>query len=337
MEFVRKYTIPLRLLSFLIAFAPLGCHAQSKTLGPVETGKKLSVQEARRVEVMIRSRSQMPPDYTVNVGTPAASDISGFTKLPVTYTSPEGVTRNIEFLLSSDGKTLAQMNRFDLSKDPKDKVSGEGRPSRGGPESAPVLIVNYDDLECPFCAKMHAALFPALMERYKDQVRIVYRDFPLTQHPWAMHAAVNANCLATQSSPAYWNFVDYVHAHAAEMGGPANSLDKAKQTLDKLALDEGAKSKLDQPKLTACLLKQDSTQVNASVLQGESDPLEVGSTPTMFINGEKIEGVLPLPTLYAVIDRALVAAGQTPPPPPPKAEPAPAPAASPAAAAKPGS
>ncbi len=330
MEFVRKYTIPLRLLSFLIAFAPLGCHAQSKTLAPVETGKKLSVDEARRVEVMIRSRSQMPPDYTVNVGTPAASDISGFAKLPVTYTSPEGVTRNIEFLLSSDGKTLAQMNRFDLTKDPKDKVSGEGRPSRGGPASAPVLIVNYDDLECPFCAKMHAALFPALLERYKDQVRIVYRDFPLTQHPWAMHAAVNANCLATQSGAAYWNFVDYVHAHAAEMGGAANSLDKAKQSLDKLALDEGTKSKLDQPKLTACILKQDTTQVNASIVQGESDALQVGSTPTMFINGEKIEGVLPLPTLYAVIDRALVAAGQTPPPPPPKAEP-------PAAAAKPGS
>jgi len=51
----------------------------------------------------------------------------------------------------------------------------------------------------------------------------------------------------------------------------------------------------------------------------------------MFINGEKVEGVLPMPTLYAVIDRALVAAGQTPPPPVPK------PAAAPAPATKPGS
>lgn len=322
MDFVRKTTASLRLLSLLIAFGPLGCHAQPKTLGPVEAGKKLSSEETRRIEVMIRSRSQMPPDYSLAVGTPAASDIAGFAKLPVTYTSPEGTTRNIEFLLSNDGKTLAQMNRFDLSKDPKEKVSGEGRPARGGPESAPVQIVNYDDLECPFCAKMHAVMFPALLERYKDQVRVVYLDFPLTEiHPWAMHAAVDANCLGTQSTPAYWSFVDYVHAHASDMGGTDNSLDKAKQTLDKLTMDEGAKGKLDQPKLTACILKQDTAKVNASVLRGETEDLHVNATPTMFINGERIEGIVPIETLYAVIDRALVAAGQTPPPPPAKAAP----------------
>ena len=331
MLFVPKYTAPLRLLSLLIACSTLGCHAQSKTLGPVEAGKKLSSEETRRVEVMIRSRSQMPPDYTIAVGTPVASDIGGFEKLPVTYSSPEGVTRNIEFLLSNDGKPLAQMNRFDLSKDPKDKVSGEGRPARGGPENAPVLIVTYDDLECPFCAQMHARLFPALLDRYKNQVRIVYRDFPLSQHPWAMHAAVDSNCLGAQSTPAYWNYVDYVHAHAPDIGGADNNLDKAKQALDKIALDEGAKSKLDQPNLTACILKQDTSKVSASVAEAEAESLQVGSTPTMFINGEKVEGVLPMPTLFAVIDRALVAAGQTPPPPVPK------PAAAPAPATKPGS
>ena len=48
----------------------------------------------------------------------------------------------------------------------------------------------------PFCAKMHAELFPAITERYENQVRIVYRDFPLTEiHPWAMRAAIDANCL----------------------------------------------------------------------------------------------------------------------------------------------
>jgi protein-disulfide isomerase len=332
---VLKLVAPLRLLPILLALSTFGCHAQSKSLGPVQAGQKLSSEETRRVEVMIRSRSQMPADYTVQVGVPEASDISGFSKLPVSFTSTQSSTRTVDFLISNDGKTLAQINRFDLTQDPKDKVSAAGRPSRGGPENAPVLIVAFDDLECPFCARMHAELFPALLDRYKNQVRIVYRDFPLSQHPWAMRAAVDSNCVGTQSNTGYWNYVDYVHAHASEIGGTDASVDKAKQALDKLAMDEGAKQKIDQPTLTACILKQDTTKVAASLADAESEALHVDSTPTLFINGEKVEGVLPITTVYTVIDRALVAAGQTPPPPAPPPPPSAAPAA--ATPTKPGS
>ena len=106
-------------------------------------------------------------------------------------------------------------------------MSDEGRPARGGPANAPVLIVGFDDLECPYCAKMHEQLFPALTERYKNQVRFVYKDFPLSQHPWAMRAAIDVECLAAQSSKGYWNLVDYIHAHAAEIGGTDRSVAKA--------------------------------------------------------------------------------------------------------------
>ena len=60
-------------------------------------------------------------------------------------------------------------------------MSSAGRPARGGPANAPVMIVGYDDLECPYCAQMNAEIFPALLDRYKDQVRVVYRDFPLAR------------------------------------------------------------------------------------------------------------------------------------------------------------
>jgi protein-disulfide isomerase len=319
---VLNYSTPLRLLPLLLALSTVGCRAQSKPLTPVQAGQKLSGEETRRVEVMIRSRSQMPPDYVVQVGTPEASDISGFQKLPVSYSSPQGSTRSIEFLISNDGKTLAQINRFDLAQDPRDRVSVTGRPARGGPETAPVLVVGFDDLECPFCAKMHSELFPALLDRYKDKIRIVYRDFPLSQHPWAMRAAVDSNCLGAQSNTGYWNYVDYVHAHASEIGGTDANVDKAKHALDKIALDEGTKQKVDEPTLAACIMKQDTTKVSASVADAESEALHVDSTPTLFINGEKVEGVLPITTIYAVIDRALVAAGQTPPPAPASPTPA---------------
>jgi protein-disulfide isomerase len=239
--------------------------------------------------------------------------------------------KSAQFLLSTDGKTLAQFNKFDISHDPMEKVSAAGRPARGGPPGAPVLIVGFDDLECPFCAMMNAEIFPAILNRYKDQVRIVYRDFPLDEiHPWAKHAAIDANCLASASTPGYWNFVDFVHAHAADIAGPEKSADKANHNLDKIALDEGVRQKLDQSALVACVLKQDSSVVNQSVLQAEADPLRIEAAPTFFINGEKVDGAIPIETLYSIIDRALTAVGQTPPPAAPSAPPAPA-------AAKPGS
>ncbi len=133
----------------------------------------------------------------------------------------------------------------------------------------------------------------------------------------------------------YWNFVDYVHAHAAEMGGAEKTAAKAMQQLDQITLDEGARQKIDQPALVACVLKQDDSKIKASEKEAEAAPFELDSTPVLFINGEKVEGVLPIEVLYRIIDEALVAAGQTPPPPPPT-PPAATPPAAPAAT-KPGS
>ena len=188
-------------------FAAAGCQAQA----PSGASGTLSPELARRVEVLIRSRSRVPADYDIVVGPRTKSDTPGYDQILVTFRG-EGQMKQSPFLLSTDGKTLAQFSKFDISKDPKTLVSGDGRPARGGPASAPVLIVSFDDLECPYCAKMHAELFPALLDRYKNQVHIVYRDFPLDMHPWAMRAAVDTNCVAAQSPAGYWNLVDYIHA-----------------------------------------------------------------------------------------------------------------------------
>ena len=306
---------PFRTLIFaLMLVAPgyvLGCHAQT----PTEAGTKLSPDLARRVEVLIRSKSSIPPDYDIQIGPRTRSDVPGFDSISVTFVTKEKSSKPLTFLLSTDGKTLAQFNKYDISKDPKLLVSGDGRPARGGPANAPVLIVGFDDLECPYCATMHKQLFPALTERYKDKIHIVYRDFPLDIHPWAMRAAIDTNCIGAQSPAGYWNLVDYIHAHASEMGGEEKSLAKANDTLDSLTRDEGKRQKLNADALNACIVKQDDTAIKASMKLGES--LGVDATPALFINGEKIEGALPVEFVYRMIDNALIASGQTPPPPPP--------------------
>jgi len=299
----------------MIAHSAAQPPSQATGSQPVQPGVMLAPELARRVEVMIRSRSEVPPEYLISIGVPTRGDVPGFDQIVVTFTMDAKTSKPVPFLLSTDGRTLAQFNKFDLSEDPKKKVSGAGRPGRGGPEDAPVLIVGFDDLECPFCAKMNALLFPAILDRYKSQVHVVYRDFPLEEiHPWAMHAAVDANCLGAASAAGYWSFVDNVHSHAADMAGADNSMQKAGLALDKLALDEAARQKLDQQSVMACVQKQDSAKIEAGVREAEAEPLHLSSAPVLFINGEKVEGVTSIENIYRIIDGALAAAGQTPPP-----------------------
>jgi protein-disulfide isomerase len=143
-----------------------------------------------------------------------------------------------------------------------------------------------------------------------------------------MRAAVDVNCLATQSTEGYWNMVDYVHGHLGEIwNSDAKTLPEANQKLDQLTRDEGKRQKVDAAKLDACIAKQDTTAIKASIQQGES--LGIGATPSLFINGNKIDGAVSPEFIYKIIDTALTAAGKTPPPPY-------VPPAAPAAGAKPG-
>jgi protein-disulfide isomerase len=310
---------PFRALIFALTLAGLGCHAQT----PAPVPGTLQPELARRVEVLIRSKSSIPANYDIHIGPRTKSDMPGFDEITVVFTADGKSSKPAMFLLSNDGKTLAQLTKYDISKDPKQLVSGADRPARGGPMNAPVVIVGFDDLECPYCAKLHAQLFPALTQRYKDQVRIVYRDFPLDQHPWAMRAAIDANCVGAQSPSGYWNLVDYIHSHAGELGGEQKSLAVAIHALDTLAREEGKRQNIDMSLLEACIAKQDDSAVKASMAVAEG--LGVDSTPALFINGERVEGAIPVEDIFRRIDSALVASGQTPPPPPtpPAAQPQP--------------
>src|ERR1017187_7995513 len=161
---------------------------------------------------MVRAQFNVPSEYTGTLGARKPSQIPGFDTLPVSLA--HGATPTvIDFLISSDSKTLARLEKFDLLNDPIFSIDVAGRPIRGNP-AAKVTVISFDDLECPYCTRMHQALFPATMEHYKGMVRFIYMDNPLVEiHPWAMQAAVNANCLSAQNGEAYWAYVDYIHSH----------------------------------------------------------------------------------------------------------------------------
>ena len=298
-------------LALLLLLFCLGCAAQSNA-----PDANLTL----RIEREIRLKFDIPPNIEIKVGERKPSDISNFDTLQVAFSGPQ-VPRGTEvheFLISTDNKTLARMTRYDISKDPfqaiMDKIDTTGRPVRGN-KDAKVTIVNFDDLECPFCARMHATLMQDVLKTYGDKVRIIYKDYPLYEiHPWAIHAAVDANCLAAQSPDAYWDYADYVHANQKEISaaaGEKKDLLQSDAVLDHLTEMQGQKHGLDAGKLQGCIKAQSDAAVMASHKEGEE--LGLNATPTMFINGQKIEGVVPMDQFRAVLDRALRDAGVTPP------------------------
>ena len=283
---------------FILLLICLGCSAQSP---PPDT--------VRTIERQVRAFYTIPPEVKVVVGPLKTSDFPNYDALTIVFDGG-GKKQEYEFLLSKDNKTLIRMTRMDLTKDPyaevMKKIDVSGRPVRGN-KDAKVVAVNYDDFQCPFCSRMHETLFPQLLKEYGDRVQFIYKDYPLTEiHPWAIHAAVNANCLGAQNGDAYWDFADYMHANQREVNG-----EKGKEAqfalLDKIALQQGQKHNLDLAKLQSCVKAQDDKAIRVSMR--EADALGVNATPTMYVNGEKMDGALPVEELRAIFDRALQQAG----------------------------
>jgi len=315
--------------SFLAGFLALGlavgCKAQAAPVPPVDPALQ------RQIELRVRAQFDLEPNIAVTIGARGPSQTPGFDTIPVTL-SRDGKTQTLDLLISTDNRQLARMTTWDLTKDPSSSIDISGRPVRGNP-AAKVTIINFDDLECPYCARMHAELFPATLARYGDLVRFVYKDSPLSEiHPWALHASVDASCLAAQNGNVYWSFIDYVHSHAQEISGDNHDPATSFASLDRITRQEATLGKLDEAALNICISKQDDTQIKASTKEAEALGLE--GTPMLFINGEKVNGAVPQEMVWAAIDRALRAAGEQPPPMPAPPTPAPVtvkPAAAPGA------
>jgi protein-disulfide isomerase len=299
----------------------LGCSAQSGPVpnsaapnpAPSTSATSAPSDITRSIERHVRAQYTLPPDVNVIVGPLRPSEFANYDALTVTFSSPTR-KQDFSFLLSHDHKTLIRLSRFDLTTDPyaetMKKIDVNGRPTRGN-KDAKVTLVNFDDFECPFCSRVHATIFPGLFKEYGDRVLFIYKDYPIDEiHPWAIHAAVDANCLAAQNNDAYWEYADYLHNNGNAVSSQKNP-DGWNAELDKLATLQAQKHDLDVPKLQVCLKAQDEKTVRASIHEGET--LGVEATPTMFINGRKLDGAVPADEIRTVLDQALNDAGVAPP------------------------
>jgi protein-disulfide isomerase len=164
-----------------------------------------------------------------------------------------------------------------------------------GPDDAPITIIEFSDYECPYCQRWHVQVWPRLLEAYPDQIRLVYRDFPLTNiHPNATPAAAAANCAFEQDK--YWEYNERLFSGRFEFN---------KNSYQEIATEIG----LEMDPFNECL---ESGRHNEEVMADFefAANLGVSSTPTFFVNGIPVVGAQPFEVFSQLIDSEL--AGEIP-------------------------
>lgn len=161
-----------------------------------------------------------------------------------------------------------------------------------GNKSAPVTIVEFSDMQCPFCKRFHPTVKQALQE-YGDKVRWVYKHFPLDSiHPEARPAAEASECVWEQKGDdGFWQFVDGVFENQNRIGSDLYR-ELAKQIgVNMDQFEQCVKNRTYQQKV--------ENQYQEGILAG------VRGTPGNFVNGSPLPGAVPYQTLKAAIEGAL--------------------------------
>lgn len=162
-----------------------------------------------------------------------------------------------------------------------------GAPVRGNPD-APVTIVEYGDFECPYCLRSRPTL-KQVLETYPQQVKLIYKHFPLSFHRKAMNA--HKASLAAGEQGKFWEMHDLIFEHPRDL---------APETMRKHAEELG----LDLAKFDADYASDRIAQ-KISADQAEGRKALVRGTPAFFVNGKMISGAQPFEAFKKEIDAAL--------------------------------
>jgi protein-disulfide isomerase len=260
-------------------------------------------QMGQRVEGYFRKAANLPADVTLKLTDIKPASEPGL--LTATLEAARGSRKQqVPLVLTRDGRFMMQGKLVDLTVDPfklaMEKISLKDVPMRGNP-NAKVTIVEFSDFECPFCGRAYHTVEDEVMKNYGDKVRLVYKNFPLSNiHPWADSGAMAAACAREQSPEAFWKMYNFLFSNQANIK-PDNVKEKV--------VGEAKTAGLDVAKFTTCFDNKAALPL-IKAEQKEAEALGVRSTPTFFINGHKLEGALPYSQFKTVIDEELGGAPQ---------------------------
>jgi len=223
--------------------------------------------------------------------------VPGLAQVDVVLATPQGqqLTR---FYVTADGQHALVGDIIPFGAKPFDPVkktlehSATG-PSRG-PKNAPVMIVEFGDLQCPACKAAQPAIEGLIAA--EPNARFVFQNFPLEMHNWAAKGAAYADCVGQASNDAFWKFIAKTYETQADI-----TAENADEKLTALADGAGVKG----ADIAACAgTPVTKAHIDASLALGKE--VNVTGTPTLFINGRSIGNVsgVPADTLKGLVEFA---------------------------------
>jgi protein-disulfide isomerase len=194
----------------------------------------------------------------------------------------EARRRFIEELRKASGDVAIKLDvpRTAIKVLPSDPVSGTA--------SARVEIIEFSDFQCPYCQRV-APVLKQLMAKYGDRVKLVWKDFPLPNHPDARPAAEAALCANDQGK--FWAYHDKLFDNQSALTAV---------NMKEWAVQLG----MNAATFNACFDKGTHRQL-VEEDQEEGSRYGVSSTPTVYINGRAVVGAMPLETYEAIIQEEL--------------------------------
>jgi protein-disulfide isomerase len=246
----------------------------------------------------VREQFKVPEATTLTAGPFHNSEYPNF--LATTVAADNGKLKQTQdFYITGDNRILVLGSILNLGLDLRREVLRTivttNQPTQG-PAHAPVTIVEYADLECPTCVRLHEFFEKELLPKYGDKVRIIFKEFPLVQiHDWSLTAAIANECVYEIKPEAFASYRSLIFQNQTTTNA-ANVRDTLLGYADQVGVD--------RVRLAGCL---DSKASLPRVDEGarEAKQLEVQSTPTCFINGRMLVGYPSAEAYYKAIDAAL--------------------------------
>jgi protein-disulfide isomerase len=258
----------------------------------------LSADPRAEIVQHVREQFKVPEAISLTAGPFHNSGFPNF--LATTVTAENGKQKQTQdFYITKDNRTLvlgSVLNLgLDLRREALRTIITTNQPTLG-PAHAPVTIVEYADLECPVCGKLHEFLEKELLPKYGDKVRVIFKEFPLVQiHDWSLTAAIANECVYDIKPEAFAPYRSLIFQNQASTNA-ANLRDNLLGYADQVGVD--------RVKLAACLDSKASLPlVDAGANEGKR--LGIQSTPTCFINGRMLLGYPSAEAYYKAVDAAL--------------------------------
>lgn len=276
-----------------------GLSAQSAAPAPQAPPAAPVSLDTAALNAYFRHMLMWPNDVQIAISIEGPSPIPGYYRVKIRGSRGDKF-QDEAFTISSDSKVVIKGDILETAKNPFqpviDQLNLSNQPFLGSPD-APVKVVEFADFQCPYCKQEAGVVRNQLMQAFPNSVQLFYMDYPLyTIHPYARDAAIMGRCIYAQNNDAFWAYHDWIFEHQSEI-----TLDSLREKALGFAK---ADKRLDAERLTACVsTPEPKAQVDKS--QALGDALGINATPTLFINGRRMVGTIPIDDLKMVVDHEI--------------------------------